>query len=192
MNAKNLEKKDSGSETAIVAAGCFWGVEEILRGIDGVVDTEVGFTGGTLDNPTYEDVITGRTGHAEAVRITFDPDRISYERLLDYFFKLHDPTTMNRQDNDVGTQYRSAIFYDTDAQKEIAERVRKRVDGSGRWARPVVTEIVPAWPFYSAEEYHQEYYKKHAIRYRLYRMGSGRDGFLKRVWGSSAGTPGDG
>jgi len=148
-------------EVAIVAAGCFWGVEEIYRGIDGVVDTEVGYTGGDLDDPTYPDVIRGDTGHAEAIRITFDPDIVSYEEILEYFYRLHDPTTENRQGNDRGPQYRSAIFYSGDEQKAVAERVTRRVDSSGKWRDPVVTEIVPAGTFYPAEEYHQDYLQKH-------------------------------
>lgn len=148
------------TEVAVLAAGCFWGVEEILRSIDGVLDTDVGYTGGTFEAPTYEDVITGTTAHAEAVRIVFDPKTLSYERLLDYFFRLHDPTTMNRQGNDRGTQYRSAIFYQDETQKRIAEAVKERVDGSGKWRDPVVTEIVPAGPFYLAEHYHQDYLQK--------------------------------
>ena len=159
---------DEKKETAILAAGCFWGVEEILRDIDGVLGTEVGYTGGTLENPGYEQITTGRTGHAEAVRITFDPDRVSYETLLDYFFRLHDPTTKNRQGNDVGTQYRSAVFYTSEAQRETAERVRERVDGSGKWARAISTEIVPEAPFYSAEEYHQDYLRKNPGGYHCH------------------------
>jgi len=162
------DNEQSGSDTAILAAGCFWGVEEILREIDGVLDTEVGYTGGTTEDPSYQDVITGRTGHAESVRITFDPARVSFETLLEYFFRLHDPTTMNRQGNDRGTQYRSAIFYNSEAQKERAEQVRERVDASGKWKSPVVTEVVPAVPFYSAEEYHQDYLKKNPGGYHCH------------------------
>ncbi len=157
---RNEGASSTGSEVAILAAGCFWGVEEILRGIDGVTDTEVGYTGGTLQNPTYEDVIRGDTEHAEAIQITFDPERISYEELLDYFFRLHDPTTKNKQGNDRGTQYRSAIFYQNDEQKAITLEVKDRVDSSGKWHDPVVTEVVPAGPFYSAEHYHQDYLQK--------------------------------
>ena len=158
---RNRDNAGGGqTEVAILAAGCFWGVQEILRGIDGVKDTKVGYTGGTLQEPTYEDVIRGDTEHAEAIQITFDPERISYEELLDYFFRLHDPTTRNKQGNDRGTQYRSAIFYQSDEQKETALEVKDRVDGSGTWRDPVVTEIVPAGPFYPAEHYHQDYLQK--------------------------------
>lgn len=155
-------------ESAILAAGCFWGVEEILRAIPGVIDTEVGYTGGTLDNPTYADVTRGDTGHAEAVRVVFDPEHISYEEILDYFFRLHDPTTKNRQGNDVGTQYRSVIFYQGDKQKEAARRVTERVNASGKWPRPVTTEIVTAGPFFSAEDYHQDYLQKHPHGYHCH------------------------
>jgi peptide methionine sulfoxide reductase msrA/msrB len=151
--------------TAILAGGCFWGMEQILRAIPGVVDTEVGYTGGSGPNATYKDVSTGRTGHAEAVRVTFDPSRLSYEQLLGYFFRMHDPTTENRQRNDVGTQYRSAIFYSDVTQREVAERVKKQVDASGKWPSPVVTQIVPAGPFAPAEEYHQDYLVKHPDGY---------------------------
>ena len=145
----------------MLAGGCFWGMEEILRGIPGVVETIAGYTGGTTPNATYEDVHTGRTGHAESVRIVFDPDKLSYEDLLGWFFRMHDPTTPNRQGNDVGTQYRSAIFYENDEQKRIAEKVKASVDASGKWKRPITTEIVPATEFWPAEDYHQNYLQKH-------------------------------
>jgi methionine-S-sulfoxide reductase len=147
----------AGQEVAILAGGCFWGMEDILRRIPGVLDTEVGYTGGAVDKPTYRMMVTGRTGHAEAVRVVFDPARLSYEALLGYFFRMHDPTTLNRQGNDVGTQYRSAIFYTSAAQQQTAARVRKAVDASGKWRRPVVTDITPAGIFYPAEAYHQDY-----------------------------------
>jgi peptide methionine sulfoxide reductase msrA/msrB len=148
-------------ETAILAGGCFWGMEEIIRKIPGVIKTTVGYSGGTGKDPTYEDVCTGTTGHAEAVQIVFDPARISYETLLDYFFRMHDPTTLNQQHNDVGTQYRSAIFYTSQEQKETAERVKARWEKSGKFKRPITTEITAASPFYPAEDYHQKYLVKH-------------------------------
>lgn len=144
-------------ETAVVAGGCFWGMEEIIRKIPGVLETKVGYTGGTVKNPTYKQVCTGTTGHAEAVQIVFDPGLISYEKVLDFFFRMHDPTTLNQQHNDRGTQYRSAIFYENAEQKQIAERVKERFQGSGRFKKPIVTEITPAQEFYSAEDYHQKY-----------------------------------
>jgi peptide methionine sulfoxide reductase msrA/msrB len=149
-------------ETAVLAGGCFWGMEDILRKIPGVLETEAGYTGGSTPNPKYEDVHTGRTGHAEAVRIVFDPAQLSFEDLLEkWFFKMHDPTTKNRQGNDIGSQYRSAIFVTSPAQREAAERVKKRVEASKRWAAPIVTEIVEAGPFTRAEDYHQSYLVKH-------------------------------
>ncbi|MDR3606929.1 MAG: bifunctional methionine sulfoxide reductase B/A protein [Oligoflexia bacterium] len=148
------------TETAILAGGCFWGAEEILRGIPGVVETAVGYTGGEISNPTYEDVKTGQTQHAEAVRVVFDPKKLGYSELLRWFFRLHDPTTKNRQGNDVGTQYRSAIFYLDDEQKRMAETVIDEVNRSGKWPRPLVTEVVPAQQFWKAEEYHQKYLVK--------------------------------
>ena len=141
----------------MLAAGCFWGVEHLLRELEGVLDTEVGYTGGSRDNPGYRDVVTGRTGHAEAVRVLYDPARVSYEEILRYFFRLHDPTTLNRQGNDVGTQYRSAIFVRNERERAIAERVRAEVDASGAWKSPVVTTIEDAGRWYAAEDYHQDY-----------------------------------
>jgi len=136
------------------------GVEELLRALPGVIETEVGYTGGITENPRYPEVHSGVTGHAEAVKIVFDPARISYEELLTFFFKMHDPTTKNRQGNDIGTSYRSAIFYTSETQRAAAERVRARVDASQAWKRPVVTEIVAASPWYPAEEVHQDYLQK--------------------------------
>ncbi len=147
-------------ETAILAGGCFWGMEEILRKIPGVIKTTVGYTGGSTPNPVYDEVCTGRTGHAESIEVVFDSARISYGALLDYFFRMHDPTTLNRQHNDVGTQYRSAIFYTTEEQKRTAESVKTQWDKSGKFGRPITTEITPASKFYSAEEYHQKYLVK--------------------------------
>jgi methionine-S-sulfoxide reductase len=167
---RKLDDRDvpAGAAIATLAAGCFWGVEEILREIDGVLDTSVGYTGGSTPSPGYRDVCRGDTGHAEAVRIVFDPKRVGYETLLDYFFRLHDPTTRNRQGNDVGSQYRSAIFYHGDEQREVAERVKQRVDASGKWSRPLVTEIVPAGDFYEAEDYHQDYLQKNPGGYHCH------------------------
>lgn len=147
-------------ERALLAGGCFWGMEEIIREIPGVLETNVGYTGGQVEGATYEVVKTGRSGHAEAIEVVFDPARLTYEDLLGWFFRMHDPTTTNRQGNDVGSQYRSAIFYTTQAQREAAERVKARVDASGKWSAPIVTEIVQAGPFYAAEGYHQDYLQK--------------------------------
>lgn len=148
-------------EIATLAGGCFWGMEDLFRQQVGVIDTEVGYTGGTTPQPRYEDVKTGRTGHAEALRIVFDPSKTSYEAILRFFFRMHDPTTPNRQGNDIGSQYRSAIFVHNEAQRRIAERIKAEVDASGFWPNPIVTEIVPAGPWYAAEESHQDYLVKH-------------------------------
>lgn len=152
-------------ETATLAGGCFWGMEEILRKIPGVISTRVGYTGGKAVSPSYQLVCTGQTGHAEAVEIVFDPDKITYEQLLGYFFRMHDPTTLNQQHNDVGTQYRSAIFYHSEEQRQTAEKVKAQVDKSGKWKKPIVTEITKATPFYAAEDYHQDYLQKHPNGY---------------------------
>ena len=156
----NQESNRDNKETAVLAGGCFWGVEELIRALPGVLSTEVGYTGGTLENPTYPQVKKGNTGHAEAIQIEFDPSQITYGDILRFFFKMHDPTTTNRQGNDIGTQYRSAIFFMSEEQKRVAEEVKSEVDRSGRWKKPVVTEVVPAVPFYSAEDYHQDYLRK--------------------------------
>lgn len=153
-------------QKAIFAAGCFWGVEELIRAIPGVIDTQVGYSGGAAaEDAFYTKVKTGTTGHAEAIQVIFDADVLSYESLIRSFFKLHDPTTMNRQGNDIGSQYRSAIFYVGAEQKAIAEKVKAEVNASGKWGSPVVTQIVPEAPFYNAEEYHQDYLQKNPDGY---------------------------
>jgi peptide-methionine (S)-S-oxide reductase len=149
-------------ETAIFAAGCFWGVEADFRDIPGVVDAEVGYTGGTTENPTYREICTSRTGHAEAVRVSYDAERVSFAELADAFFALHDPTQLNRQGPDIGPQYRSAVFYLDDAQRREAEAAKQRAQA--RHARPIATQIVPAAPFYAAEDYHQRYLEKRGLR----------------------------
>ena len=175
----NEEKGATGSavagaqqtEVAVLAGGCFWGVEEILRDVPGVIDTDVGYTGGWLENPTYDHTHDSKSGHAEAIRVTFDPSVLNSEDLLEkWFFKLHDPTTLNRQGNDVGTQYRSAIFPQTSEQKSTAERVKARVEASGKWKRPITTSIEPASVWYSAEGYHQDYLRKHPGGYSCHFM----------------------
>ena len=155
----------ASKETAILAGGCFWGVEELLRALPGVIETDVGYTGGQVASPTYGDVKTGRSGHAEAVRIVFDPKVLSYEQLLLHFFKIHDPTTKNRQGNDVGTQYRSAIFYQSPEQQHTALAVIERVNASGAWRAPVSTEVVAGGEYTPAEDYHQDYLQKHPNGY---------------------------
>ena len=145
---------------ATFAAGCFWGVEAAFRQLPGVTDAAVGYGGGSVESPTYEQVCTGQTGHAEVVQLDYDPQRISYDRLLDAFWKCHDPTQRNRQGPDVGTQYRSAIFYHDAEQRAAAEQSQARLEASGALSRPIATEIVPAGPFFRAEEYHQRYLEK--------------------------------
>ncbi len=147
-------------ESATFAAGCFWGVEAEFRKIKGVVDTAVGYTGGAFPNPTYKDVCTDRTGHAEAVQVEFDPSQVSYQQLLDHFWEMHDPTTLNRQGPDYGTQYRSAIFFHNPEQEKLARSAKEKLESSGRFGRTIVTEIRPASDFYRAEEYHQRYLEK--------------------------------
>jgi peptide-methionine (S)-S-oxide reductase len=147
--------------TATLAAGCFWGVEEAFRTTPGVTETAVGYMGGNLENPTYQAVCTDRTGHAEVVQVQFDPAQVSYERLLEIFWEIHDPTTLNRQGSDRGTQYRSAVFYHDSAQQKAAQALKTQLDASGRFRRPIVTEITPASTFWRAEEYHQKYIQKH-------------------------------
>jgi peptide-methionine (S)-S-oxide reductase len=148
---------------AIFAAGCFWGVEATFRQLPGVISTQVGYTGGNLPNPTYKDVCTDRTGHAEAVEIEYDPAKLSYEKLLDVFWENHDPTQLNRQGPDWGTQYRSAIFFTSPEQEAAAKASKERLEKSRRYSKPIVTQIVPATTFYEAEEYHQQYLEKKGL-----------------------------
>ncbi len=148
---------------ATFGAGCFWHVEDLFRKTKGVKSTKVGYTGGNLTNPTYEEVCTDRTGHAEAVEVEFDPNEISYEKLLDIFWNNHDPTMLNRQGPDVGIQYRSSIFFHDESQKQIAQNSKEKLDSSGKFLKPIVTEIVPSPEFYKAEEYHQKYFQKHGL-----------------------------
>lgn len=148
-------------ETATIAMGCFWGVQALFKKLPGVLHTTVGYTGGKWPDPTYEKVCGGSSGHAEAVEIEFDPSITSYDKLLNIFFEAHDPTTPDRQGPDIGTQYRSAIFYHTDEQRKIAEEVKDRLDRNSRFSNPIVTQIAPAGVFYRAEEYHQDYTDKH-------------------------------
>jgi peptide-methionine (S)-S-oxide reductase len=150
-------------QKATFGAGCFWGVEAVFRQVDGVLDTAVGYAGGTTENPTYKDVCTGTTGHAEVVQVEFDPDKVSFDRLVDAFWANHDPTTLNRQGPDFGSQYRSAIFYHSPEQQAAAQASMAREQASGRYRRPIVTQIEAAGPFYPAEEYHQRYLEKRGL-----------------------------
>lgn len=148
------------TETATFGAGCFWGIEAAFRNIPGVLDATAGYSGGHMENPTYKDVCTDETGHAEVVQVTFDPSKLSYEQLLDAFWKMHDPTQVNRQGPDFGSQYRSAIFFHSPEQKAAAEKSKAVLQASGKFRKPIATEITPAGPFYRAEEYHQRYLEK--------------------------------
>ena len=149
-----------GHEVATLGGGCFWCLEAVYKDLEGVQSVLSGYAGGHVVDPTYRQVCTGRTGHAESVKVVFDPSKLSFESLLAWFFRMHDPTTLNRQGNDVGTQYRSAIFYTSDAQRKTAEEVKARVDKAGKWKKPIVTEIVLATEFWEAEDYHQDYLQK--------------------------------
>ncbi len=168
VTAGLVKAAGSKTETAILAGGCFWGMEEILRKIPGVVKTTVGYSGGSTKNPTYHDVCSGTTGHAEAIEVVFDPAKLTYEGLLGYFFRMHDPTTLNRQHNDVGTQYRSAIFYTSEEQKKTAETVKKQLEEVKKFKRPITTEITKASTFYPAEDYHQKYLVKNPGGYNCH------------------------
>lgn len=168
--ATGKSKETKMTETAILAGGCFWGMEELFRGLPGVKDTEVGYTGGDVKNATYENHGT----HAEAIKVVFDPSKTSYRKILEYFFQVHDPSTMNRQGNDRGTAYRSAIFYGSDAQKKTAEAIIKEIDASKKWPGPVVTQVVPASDFWSAEAYHQDYLQKNPGGYTCH--------FVREKW----------
>ncbi len=181
--AKEDNMSSSNLETAVFAGGCFWCMEPFFARLPGVKSVLVGYTGGQTENPTYEEVSMGYTGHAEAVEITYDPSLVKYEKLLEIFWHNIDPTAVNSQFVDHGTQYRSAIFYRGEEQKRIAEESKKKLDASGRFKAPIATEIVPASKFYPAEEYHQAYYKKNPMRYKMYHDGSGRDQTLEKIWG---------
>jgi len=170
-------------DKATFAGGCFWCMEPPFDELPGVISTTSGYTGGQKKNPTYEEVSAGGTGHTESVEVVFDPAKVTYQQLLDVFWKNIDPTTPARQFCDVGSQYRSAIFYHSDEQKRLAMASKKTIDDSGRFKQPVVTEIVPAAPFYHAEEYHQDYYKKNPIRFKYYKFGCGRAKRLEQLWG---------
>jgi methionine-S-sulfoxide reductase len=177
MDNKKIEK-------ATFAGGCFWCMQNPYDELKGVVSTAVGYTGGHVKNPTYEEVCAGNTGHAEAIEVLYDPSQITYAELLNVFWKNIDPTTLNRQFADAGTQYRTAIFYHNEEQRQSAESSKEEMERSGIYDDPVVTEITPASTFYKAEDYHQKYYEKCPVKYKMYKSGSGREQYLENIWGN--------
>jgi methionine-S-sulfoxide reductase len=177
----------SRTETAIFAAGCFWCVEEAFEKVPGVVSAVSGYTGGTLKNPSYEQVTTGRTGHYEAVKVTYDPGKVTYRQLVDWFWRNVDPHDPDGQFCDKGPHYRGAIFYQDEAQKRVAEESKAAL--AGQLKQPIVTAILPAGAFYDAEDYHQGYHKKNANRYRFYKYGCGRVQRLEQIWGKATPPP---
>mgnify|MGYP001481134036 CR=1 FL=1 len=185
--AEAPQKAQPGTAVAIFAGGCFWCVESDFDKVPGVLSTTSGYIGGSKANPTYQQVSSGGTGHAEAVKIVYDPKTVTYEKLLYVFWRNVDPLTKAGQFCDFGSQYRSAIFYLNDEQKRLAETSKAELEKSGRFKRPIVTEIVPAGTFYPAESYHQDYYKNNSVRYNLYRFNCGRDARLEELWGKEAG-----
>jgi methionine-S-sulfoxide reductase len=172
--------------TATFAGGCFWCMEPPFAELAGVHSVMPGYTGGTEEHPTYEQVSSGQTGHCEAIQITYDPSKVTYQQLLDVFWHNIDPTATNRQFVDVGKHYRTAIFYHDESQRQLAEASKAALVASGKFRDPIVTTIHPAGPFYVAEDYHREYYKKNPLRYTVYKIGSGRESYLKRTWGDQA------
>jgi len=176
-----------GGERAVatLAGGCFWCMEPPFDALEGVISTTSGYTGGHTKDPTYEEVSAGATGHAEAVQVVFDPKKVTYAILLEVFWRNIDPLDQAGQFCDKGRQYRSAIFTHDDEQRRLAEQSKKALEDSRRFSRPIVTEIAPASPFYHAEEYHQDYYRKNPVRYKFYRWGCGRDQRLREVWGQA-------
>ncbi len=189
--AQTAPSAKPGSATAVAtfAGGCFWCVEEAFEKVPGVITAVSGFIGGTLANPSYEQVMTKKTGHAEAVRVTYDPGKVSYRQLVDWFWRNIDPVDASGQFCDKGSPYRSGIFYHDDEQRKVAEETKQALVASGRFKQPIVTEITAAGPFYEAEDYHQDYHKKNANRYQFYKHGCGRVQRLEQVWGKATPPP---
>lgn len=183
--AQPASNASAGQATAIFAGGCFWCMEPPFDALDGVISTTSGYTSGTKPNPTYAEVSAGKTGHTEALKIVYDPSRISYEKLLDVFWRNHDPLTPNAQFCDKGSQYRAGIYYGNAAEKRAAEATKAAIEKSGRFKQPVVTEIVAATTFYPAEDFHQDYYIKNPIRYKYYSTSCGRAKRLNELWGKA-------
>lgn len=189
--AQTVPPAKPGSATAIAtfAGGCFWCVEEAFEKVPGVITAVSGFIGGTVANPSYEQVMTKKTGHAEAVRVTYDPGKVSYRQLVDWFWRNIDPVDASGQFCDKGSPYRSGIFYHDGEQRKVAEETKQALQASGRFKQPIVTEITAAGPFYEAEDYHQDYHKKNANRYQFYKHGCGRVQRLEQVWGKATPPP---
>jgi peptide methionine sulfoxide reductase msrA/msrB len=179
---KPMDKSTANAHSAVFAGGCFWCTESDFEKVDGVIEVVSGYTGGQVDNPTYNQVSAGGTGHVEAVKVIYDPHKVTYAQLLDYFWRHVDPTDAGGQFVDRGNQYRSVIFYADEEQRQMAEASKKALAAAGRFDRPIMTSILPLGVFYEAEAYHQDYYKKNPIRYNWYRSGSGRDQFLRQAW----------
>jgi peptide methionine sulfoxide reductase msrA/msrB len=179
---KPMNNHTEKTESAVFAGGCFWCTESDFEKLEGVIEVISGYTGGRVKNPTYKQVSAGGTGHIESVKVIYDPSKVSYEQLLDYFWRHVDPTDPGGQFVDRGSQYRSAIFYANDTEKRLAETSKQQLTASGQFKKPIITDILPLGEFYPAEDYHQNYYKKNPIRYKYYRFGSGRDQFLKKAW----------
>jgi len=179
---EKTQNENNSFEKATFAGGCFWCIEASFEEVEGVIKAVSGYTGGEKENPSYEEVLTGTTGHKESVEITFDPEKVSYKELIELFWRQINPTDDIGQFSDKGSQYRTAIFYHNETQKKIAEESKKELDESGKFDKPIVTEILPAEKFYPAEEYHQDYSKKRTVRYNIYKKGSGREGYLKETW----------
>ena len=179
---KPMDKMVENARSAVFAGGCFWCTESDFEKVDGVIEAVSGYTGGRMENPTYKQVSAGGTGHIEAIKVVYDPAKISYSQLLDILWRHIDPTDAGGQFVDRGDQYRSAIFYATDEERQMAEASKKALSASGHFDRPIVTDILPLGAFYEAEDYHQDYYKKNSLRYNWYRSGSGRDQFLETAW----------
>jgi len=177
------QESDQGLEKASFAGGCFWCMQPFFDHLKGVKKTVVGYTGGHVPNPSYEDVSGGETGHAESIEVTFDPKEVSYQKVLSLYWHNIDPTQVNGQFVDEGTQYRTVIFYHNEEQKKIAIESKKALEASGRFNKPIVTAIEPAGPFYPAEDYHQKYYEKNSFHYNMYHSMSGREQFIKEHWG---------
>ncbi|MEZ6175719.1 MAG: peptide-methionine (S)-S-oxide reductase MsrA [Candidatus Scalinduaceae bacterium] len=179
---------ETESEKATFAGGCFWCMEHPFEKLEGVSEVLSGYTGGREENPTYGEVSSGATSHFEAIQITYDPAKVSYSELLDVFWKQIDPTDPGGQFADRGLQYRTAVFFHNEEQRRLAELSKEQLNNTGKYGKEIVTEIIQATPFYKAEEYHQDFYKKNPVRYKLYRKGSGRDQFLERIWGKEMNT----